>query len=205
VYAAHGCTLSLPAWTANIGLGATAIRFDPYADLERQCGRAVDRDAIRAARRARYAALVAEQTILPGVRDYLEDARRHGLACAVASSADAAWVTGHLERLGIDGHFGCVRCTDHVVRAKPHPELYLAVLDVLDVRANEAIAFEDSPHGIAAAKAADLFCVAVPNALTAPLGLDAADLRLASLADLPLPDLLRKVELARATATPVTR
>ena len=53
-----------------------------------------------------------------------------------------------------------------------------------------AIAFEDSPNGIAAAKAAGLFCVAVPNAVTGRLNLAAADLRLDSLEQLPLEELL---------------
>ncbi|MBM3223958.1 MAG: hypothetical protein FJZ47_09175 [Candidatus Tectomicrobia bacterium] len=52
------------------------------------------------------------------------------------------------------------------------------------------MALEDSPHGIAAAKQAGLYCVAVPNALTRQLSLVQADLQVASLAALPLPQLL---------------
>jgi beta-phosphoglucomutase-like phosphatase (HAD superfamily) len=53
---------------------------------------------------------------------------------------------------------------------------------------------EDSPHGITAAKAAGIFCVAVPNPVTRKLPTDHADVRLHSLADLPLEELLRQVE-----------
>jgi len=52
------------------------------------------------------------------------------------------------------------------------------------------VAFEDSMNGIAAAKAAGLLCVAVPNALTAGMDLSQADIRLGSLADTPLERLL---------------
>jgi beta-phosphoglucomutase-like phosphatase (HAD superfamily) len=71
--------------------------------------------------------------------------------------------------------------------------LYQAVLEALDLRADEAIALEDSPNGILAAKRAGIFCVAVPNALTRQLLLEQADLRLTSLADLPLENLLLEV------------
>ena len=60
--------------------------------------------------------------------------------------------------------------------------------------ADEAIAFEDSPNGVSAAKAAGLACVAVPNPITATLALDEADLVLESLADVPLPELLERFE-----------
>jgi HAD superfamily hydrolase (TIGR01509 family) len=61
-------------------------------------------------------------------------------------------------------------------RAKPAPTLYREALAALGLRADEAIAFEDSPNGVHAAKGAELYCVAVPNPITATLALDEADL-----------------------------
>jgi beta-phosphoglucomutase-like phosphatase (HAD superfamily) len=75
--------------------------------------------------------------------------------------------------------------------------LYLAVLEYLGVRAEEAIASEDSPNGVLAAKRAGLYCVAVPNPTTKQLRLDGADLVLDSLADLPLEELIGRVEDGR--------
>ena len=60
----------------------------------------------------------------------------------------------------------------------------------LGVAPKDAVAFEDSANGIAAAKDAGLLCVAVPNALTAGMDLSRADLRLSSLADTPLESVL---------------
>jgi beta-phosphoglucomutase-like phosphatase (HAD superfamily) len=62
------------------------------------------------------------------------------------------------------------------------------------VSADKTIAFEDSPHGVTAAKRAGLYCVAVPNPLTRQLRLDHADLLLESLDDLSLDELILKVE-----------
>src|SRR5262249_42267916 len=81
-------------------------------------------------------------------------------------------------------------------RAKPAPVLYLEALELLGVTADEAVAFEDSPNGVLAAKAARVFCVAVPNEVTRGLGLAeaGADLVLDSLADLPPADLFGRLE-----------
>jgi beta-phosphoglucomutase-like phosphatase (HAD superfamily) len=73
-------------------------------------------------------------------------------------------------------------------------------LDLLGVEPDEAVAFEDSPNGATAAKAAGIYVVGVPNAVTADLGLDdVADVVVESLADLPPDELLAK--LARSDRT----
>jgi len=112
----------------------------------------------------------------------------------VASSSSRAWFSGHLTRLELSQHFVCIACRDDVPRTKPDPALYLAALAALGVRPEEAIALEDSPNGVLAAKRAGLFCVAVPNLLTRQLPLDHADLQIPSLAAFPLPELLREVQ-----------
>jgi beta-phosphoglucomutase-like phosphatase (HAD superfamily) len=64
--------------------------------------------------------------------------------------------------------------------------VYIAALETLGVVAREAIAFEDSPNGVCAAKAAGLYCVAVPNTVTESLSFASADLVLSSMAAMPL-------------------
>lgn len=188
VYAEHGEELPIAFWQTIIGRGSNW--FDPLADLERRLGRSLDRDRIRGARQARVKELVGALPILPGVVQWIEAAERLGLKLGVASSSSRAWVVGHLERLGLERHWDCVRCRDDVARAKPDPDLYLAVAAELGVAPAEAIAIEDSPNGCLAAKAAGLYCVAVPNRMTAGLDFAAADVRLASLAQVTLPDFL---------------
>ncbi len=86
-----------------------------------------------------------------------------------------------------------MRCRDDVAHAKPEPDLYIAVLDCLGVHPSEAIAIEDSPNGVAAAKRAGMRCVAIPNTITARLDLSQADLTLSSLAEVSLPQLLDRL------------
>ena len=71
---------------------------------------------------------------------------------------------------------------------KPDPALYLLALEKLGVAADEAIAFEDSPPGVLAAKRAGLYCIAVPNSLTKDLPLHHADRLLSSLEEFDLDD-----------------
>jgi HAD superfamily hydrolase (TIGR01509 family) len=193
IYEAHGSTLSFAAWATCIG---TVGAFDPYVYLEEQLGRAIDRAAVQAQQRQRCDTLIAAQAILPGVHDYLAEAKRLGLHVGVASSSSRAWVHGHLTRLELNQHFLCIKCRDDVQHPKPDPALYQAAMEALGVQPQEAIALEDSPHGIAAAKRAGLFCVAVPNPLTIQLSLAQADLQIASLADVPLNRLLAAVQQA---------
>ncbi len=174
-------------------LGGARVDFDPLEHLAALVGEGLDRDAIRARRDARRTELIEALDVMDGVRDYIADAHRLGLRLGVASSSSRAWVLGHLERLGVREHWEVVRCRDDVERAKPAPDLYRASVEALGVAAHEAVAFEDAPNGIAAAKAAGLWCVAVPNALTRDLDLSQADLRVASLADEPLEALLERL------------
>jgi HAD superfamily hydrolase (TIGR01509 family) len=134
------------------------------------------------------------QSVLPGVRDYLREARELRLKVGLASSSDRAWVRGHLGRLGLLDYFDTIKCVEDTGAHKPDPAPYLAALDTLGVSPAGAVAFEDSPHGVAAAKAAGMLCVAVPNSVTRRLGLDRADLVLDSLAALPLSGLLARLD-----------
>lgn len=193
VYAEHGQSIVLEDWARCIG---TVGGFDPYVDLETRIGRPLDRDTVRTRRRQRCAELISRETARPGITAYLDEADRRGLRLAIASSSPRGWVGTHLDRLGLTERFPCLRCADDVAVVKPDPALYLSALAALGVEADDAIAFEDSPNGILAAKRAGLTCVAVPNPLTGQLDLSQADLVVESLADLPLERLAARLDRA---------
>ena len=136
--------------------------------------------------------LIENQKILPGIMEYLNDARALNFQIAIASSSEKPWVLGHLEKLGIQDFFDYIHTVDETGIPKPDPALYLKALDSLKLNACEVIAFEDSANGILAAKAAGIFCVVVPNLITKFLNLERADLILDSLANLPLSELLAR-------------
>jgi HAD superfamily hydrolase (TIGR01509 family) len=191
VYEAHGETLPFERWVQIVG--STTTEFHPQRHLEDRLGRPLSQEVLDG-RIGRRTEMVLAQQILPGILHYIDDATALGLKLGVASSSTRDWVTGHLERLGILARFDCVRCRDDVNHAKPAPDLYVAVLDCLGVSASEALAIEDSPNGVLAAKQAGMFCVAIPNSITATLDLSRADVLLPSLADVPLRDLLQRLD-----------
>ena len=190
VFAAHGHELQPELWADLLGRPRTY--FDMYTYFQELNGNHTDIDALRRERRARVMQLVLEQPILPGVLEYLSGAREMGLRIGLASSSGGDYVRGHLKRLELFDYFHVTKCFEDTELHKPDPEPYLAVLDAVGVAPGEAVAFEDSPNGVAAARAAGVFCVAVPNPVTACLSLAHADLCLKSLADEPLSQLLSR-------------
>jgi len=189
-YSALGATLDRQAWSQVIGTFESG--WDPWVYLEEQVGHPVDRAPIRATRQARHLALIDAEVARPGVLAWLDQARELGLRVGLASSSTGEWVTTYLKRLGILERFAVIATGDRVPRSKPDPAVYRLALAELGVDAADAIAVEDSPNGITAAKAAGLTVVAVPNAMTVGLDLSAADLVLESLADRSIPDVVRE-------------
>lgn len=191
VYEAHGEPLPFERWVQIVG--STNEAFHPQKHLEKRLGRALSQDVLER-RIGRRTEMILAQQLLPGILQHIDAARALGLKLGVASSSTRDWVSGHLDRLGILGRFDCVRCRDDVASAKPAPDLYVAVLDCLGVSASEALAIEDSPNGVVAAKSAGMRCVAIPNTITASLDLSQADLILRSLSELTLPELLHRLD-----------
>lgn len=190
-YRDHGATLLVERWALGLGTHGT---FHPYRELEQLIGRSVDEAALQQARRARYLRIVEGQALQPGVTDVLALAEARGLARAIASSSDRAWVTGWAQRHGIHGRFQAIRTRDDVARVKPAPDLFLAAAAALGLPPAECLVLEDSPNGMRAAHAAGMACVAVPIPALAAAELPPHTLRLGSLAQLPADALLAEVE-----------
>lgn len=194
LYREHGHELPADLWATLVG--TTHAPWDPMAHLEELVGEPLEREALNERRYAHEIALIEAEELRPGIAEYLAAARRHGLKRAIVSSATRRWVDMHLERLEETVGWDAICTADRDrARAKPAPVLYLEALERLGVTADEAIAFEDSPNGVLAAKAAGIFCVAIPNEVTRELGLAeaGADIVLDSLADLPPDTLFRRL------------
>lgn len=198
LYTRHGVELRLDRWLLDLG---THGMFDPCADLEALLGTPVDREATLADRRAAHVSLCEQEPLRPGVEALLQAAQSAGLSLAVATSSERAWVERWLEHHAIRHYFKCVRSRDDVEHVKPAPDLFLSAAACLKVAPAECVVFEDSPNGMRAAAAAQMRCIAVPNSMTATLDLPAVALRLESLAELPLAELLRRLDSAAIPAT----
>ena len=196
IYREYGQEMLPETWGQVIG-GYGISNFDGAIHLAELVGDRANIQILRARFRSESDALILQQPVLPGVVDYLDDARHLGLRLAVASSSPHNWVDTHLARLGLTDHFDVIICGDDVPpgRTKPHPDLFLKALEALNIKADEAIVFEDSPNGVAAARAAGIFVVRVPNPITLLLKTDGANLTLDSLAQIPLHEMLNDLAL----------
>jgi HAD superfamily hydrolase (TIGR01509 family) len=200
IYAEHGFVYPADLGRRNVGFWGSRT-FDPVAHLHELTHDSFDMDALRKRHSNESAVLIEAEPVRPGVLEYMASARRLGLRLAVASSSPRAWVESHLSRLGLVSGFDHIITADDVPagRTKPHPDIYLKALEVTEAAPGQAIALEDSPPGLAAARAAGIYAVAVPNSITMELKLDEADMVLDSLAILPLEELIRRASAPRTS------
>lgn len=98
---------------------------------------------------------------LPGLIEFVEEGRRRGLSIALVTNAPRENVGAILHGLGLEAYFDVTVLAEEVGIGKPDPEPYLATLEKLGIRADEAIAFEDSTSGIASAVGASIQTVGV--------------------------------------------
>ena len=86
---------------------------------------------------------------LPGLLDFMREAKDRGLSLALVTNAPEENVEAMLLALELREFFDEVVLSDEVGPVKPDPAPYRAALDRLGVAAEEALAFEDSTSGIA--------------------------------------------------------
>jgi HAD superfamily hydrolase (TIGR01509 family) len=191
IYHQYGAEITFKEWSAC--LGTTQAAFDAVAELEKKTGQRFSDPAEIWRRQAQMSLDRAmRQPPLPGVLDVLNRADQLGIKLAIASSSERDWVLGHLERLNLKQRFLGIYTKNEITPVKPDPGLYHAAIKYLDLRPEETIAFEDSPNGILAAKAAGMICVAIPNHLSGSLDLSKADFMVSSLSTQPLDDILSR-------------
>jgi HAD superfamily hydrolase (TIGR01509 family) len=116
----------------------------------------------------------------PGALELVARLRAAGMPLAVASNAPRSHLLAGLRRVGIEQEFDVIVGVDEVANPKPAPDLYRTACARLAASPASAIALEDSPPGVASARAAGLYVIGVPSLPGVVL---AADLVAESLAE----------------------
>lgn len=98
-----------------------------------------------------------------GVLEALEVCRGASLPMAIASSSPMVLIDAVLAKLAVRDYFIAIHSAELEPYGKPHPGVYIATARKLGVRPERCLAFEDSPNGVLAAKAARMSCIAVPD------------------------------------------
>ena len=120
----------------------------------------------------------------PGAQALL-DALDGNVPCGVATNSRRVLADMALEALGWMTRFPVVVCAEDVARPKPAPEPYLTACARLGADPSRAVCLEDSPIGVASARAAGMWVIGCPSFPGERL--DAAHAVVASLVDLSAP------------------
>ncbi|WP_296509160.1 HAD family phosphatase [Rhodoferax sp.] len=112
--------------------------------------------------------------LMPGVRESLSRLHKAGLRRGVVTGARRFAIAATLRSHALASEFEIVISADEVVHSKPAPDCYLLALEKMGLQRHEAVAFEDTEHGVASAVAAGLACVAIPTAMSAVQDFSAA-------------------------------
>lgn len=134
-------------------------------------GRDVPRDelvALSAEKETLYCTLSRGRlSPLAGLERLLDLLAANGIPTAIATSGPAGNVRHTLAELGLADRLTVIVRGDQVPRGKPNPDIFLAAAARIGVPPGECVAFEDSPAGVAAARAAGMVCVAISTSFSA--------------------------------------
>lgn len=147
---------------------AMALHFGRVASVSptRLAGRAADRLAEH---------LETEGlAVFPDAWDALGEAARAGIPQAVVSNSERWRLDALLVAAGIGDMLPVRVSSDDVPRPKPDPDVYLRAAELLGVEPSRCLVVEDTPTGVAAARAAGMRVVAVDRKVFQPGALAAA-------------------------------
>ncbi|WP_226163178.1 HAD family hydrolase [Hymenobacter terricola] len=113
--------------------------------------------------------------LLPGVRTLIEDLRRHDVQLVVASSASKATIARVFNRFGLGPYFSHIVSGEDFVRSKPDPAIFLHAAAVAETPVAHCIVIEDSANGVAASRAAGIYCIGYASPHSAGQDLRLAD------------------------------
>lgn len=113
-----------------------------------------------------YSEMLRTQTrVLPGVAETLKMLQGRARMAVVTSSQRQHFEAAQADS-GLIKYFELVLTREDYREAKPSPEAYLLALERLGMKAERSLAVEDSERGLAAARAAGLRCLVIPNDIT---------------------------------------
>ncbi|SDN46211.1 putative hydrolase of the HAD superfamily [Fictibacillus solisalsi] len=186
VLAPYEVTLSLAEFAGYIG--TYSQEFNQF--LEKQTKGEKSQEEIRDLALTIHRKKMEEIVIREGVLEYLKEAKKLGLKIGLATSSTKEWLLPFLEKHKIRDYFEVIQTRDDVEKVKPHPALYLNVVQLMGILPEEAVAFEDSVNGLKAAIAAGIKCTIIPNPATETLIFENYHLKLSSMKEKPLREVI---------------
>ncbi len=100
---------------------------------------------------------------IEGTRPLLEMLRERQVPTGLASSAGRVVIDAVLEKFGLQDYFQAVLSGAELPKSKPDPGVYLLAAQRLGAEPEHCVVLEDAASGVAAAKAAGMYCIAYRN------------------------------------------
>ena len=152
-----GVSLDLKAWIEWHSIEASTTRWVRDQELD------LDPEELRAVKKVHYDHLVAHELELkPGARELVEMSVNE-FELGLVSSSRRESIEGCLQKFDLLENFSTLVSGAELKRSKPYPDAYLEALKLMNMAAENAIAFEDSVTGFRAATAAGIDCVVCPD------------------------------------------
>ena len=125
-------------------------------------------------------------TPMAGLVELLEELKNHHMPMVVASSAISKNIDTVISRFEIGSFFKGAVSGQDVEKTKPNPEIFLKAAKVIDIKPENCLVIEDAKHGVEAAKAAGMFCIALRNLNSGNQDLSHADMIVNALSEIDL-------------------
>jgi sugar-phosphatase len=100
---------------------------------------------------------------MPGVYEVLTHCKNKNYKIALASSSAMELIDVVIDKLNIRDYFDVVWSAQYEEYGKPNPAIFLSVAKQLNIEPKHCVVFEDAINGVIAAKAARMYCIAIPE------------------------------------------
>lgn len=150
-----------------------------YQRIKAHFGIAHDIDALIEFKRALFNEAFEKKEdlyLLDGVEALIKDLHSNGVQLILASSSAKVTIDRIFRRFGLYPYFTHIVSGEDFPQSKPHPAIFEHAASLSVAPKDECIVIEDSTNGIAAAKAAGLFCIGYDSFHSKLQDLSAADM-----------------------------
>ncbi|QDA61870.1 HAD family hydrolase [Hymenobacter jejuensis] len=182
-FAELGITVSDAEYATFLGSSTRNM----YQRIKREFGLSQDVEALMVRKRELFGAAFDHSTeldLLPGARALVEELYRQGVPLVLASSASKETIARVFKRFELYPYFDHIVSGEDFPQSKPNPAIFLQAAKLAETPAAECVVIEDSSNGVAAAKAAGMYCIGYSSEHSTGQDLHLADLVVSSLSQL---------------------
>jgi HAD superfamily hydrolase (TIGR01509 family) len=156
-------------WTKQDGLSLVGMSlYDSSKIIKEKVGSSLEPEQIIQRLTDEVTAQLKQKVIWrPGAKELLTMLRRENIKTALVTMSMHRMAQQVVDAIGFDA-FDVIVAGDDVRQGKPHPEAYLKAAELLGVRPEDCVAFEDSNTGLRSAEAAGTKAVGIKNIVEIP-------------------------------------